>query len=77
LALQDSQHQQPHLQRKNNKNYKYNMAIIIGTGITIQGGIVVGDLVPEVIPGTQIVSEDYLFLIVKEEDGATYIITEQ
>jgi hypothetical protein len=53
------------------------MAIIIGTGITIQGGIVVGDLVPEVIPGTQIVSEDYLFLIVKEEDGATYIITEQ
>jgi hypothetical protein len=52
------------------------MAIQIGGGIFIGGGIVVGDLVPEVIPGTQIVSEDYLLLIVKE-DGATYIITEQ
>ena len=53
------------------------MAIIIGTGRKIQGGIVGGDLVAEVIPGTQIVSEDYLLLIVKEEDDATYIITEQ
>lgn len=53
------------------------MAIVIGTGITIQGGIIVGDLVAEVIPGTQIVSEDSLLYIVKEEDGATYIITEQ
>ena len=56
------------------------MAIIIGTGITIQGGIVVGDLVAvpaAVIPGTQIVSENSLLYIVKEEDGATYIITEQ
>lgn len=53
------------------------MAIIIGTGITIQGGIVVGDLQAVAIPGTQIVSEDYLLLIVLEEDGATYIVTEQ
>lgn len=53
------------------------MAVVIGTGITIQGGIVVGDLSAIAIPGTQIVSEDLLLYIVLEEDGATYIITEQ
>jgi len=55
------------------------MAIQIGGGIFIGGGIgfATGAPVAISIPGTQIVSEDYLLLIVKEEDGATYIITEQ
>jgi len=53
------------------------MAIIVGTGITIQGGIVVGDLQAQVIPGTQIVSEDLTLYIVLEQNTATYIITEQ
>ena len=53
------------------------MPILVGSGISIQGGIVVGDLLAVYIPGTQIVTEDLISYIVLETDIENYIILEQ